>query len=422
MAGSLAGLGGNAPSDQSPVPWIADQAGQSEPTGQAEQTRGPDLQLGDVAVRIQGSLEQAFESFLAWLNTNSDQALLAGAIALAVFFLLRLVKSFMAGLLQRIGKDGQRAWASLSARTLNATNSLFLVVLAVYLGLLSSASPLGFKLFAQNVLLILLILQVAFWLRAFLDGLVSRKVAHDFEHGGALASAGKILTWLINTVVFSLALLLLLDNVGVDITTLIAGLGIGGIAIGLAAQGIFRDLFSALTILFDSPFRRGDFIQFADFLGEVEEIGLRSTRIRALTGEQVIIGNTNLLDKEIQNYGRMYRRRVQFTLGLIYQTSVEQLEKASSIIETAVRQQENVRFDRAHFTGFGTSALEFEIVYFVNSGDYNAYMDSHERILLEIARRFEAEGLRFAYPTRTLYLADPEGQPVSVRELIRPAA
>jgi small-conductance mechanosensitive channel len=193
---------------------------------------------------------------------------------------------------------------------------------------------------------------------------------------------------------------LILSNLGVDVTALIAGLGIGGIAVGLAAQGIVADLFAALSILFDKPFVRGDFIIFGNTLGEVEKIGLKTTRIRALSGEQVVISNENLLDEVIHNYRRMAERRVPFKVGIVYETPPNLVAEVPGLLRQAVASQGNIRFDRAHLVSFADSWLEFEVVYYVLDRDYNVFADTHQAVLLESLRLFAEHDISIAYPTR----------------------
>jgi len=213
----------------------------------------------------------------------------------------------------------------------------------------------------------------------------------------AFGFIGRLFLW-------TIVLLLILDNLGVDITSLIAGLGIGGIALALAAQNILGDLFASLSIMLDKPFVIGDFIIVDEYMGSIEQIGLKTTHLRSLSGEQLIISNADLLKSRIRNYKRMYERRVVFSLGVIYQTPYDKLKTIPAMVREIIEAQEQTRFDRAHFKEFGNSSLNFEIVYWVKNPDYNVYMDLHQAINMEIFRRFEEEGIVFAYPTQTLYL------------------
>ena len=205
-------------------------------------------------------------------------------------------------------------------------------------------------------------------------------------------------------VIWALAVVVFLDNLGFKISAIIAGLGIGGIAIALAAQAVLGDLFSYFSILFDRPFEVGDFIILDKYLGTIENIGIKTTRIRSLGGELVILSNTDLTSSRVRNYKKMDKRRVVFKLGVTYQTSLEQVKVIPGIIEKIIKDVKDTAFDRAHFFSYGDSSLVFEVVYYVMSRDYNIYMDIQQEINFAIKKEFEARGIEFAYPTQTLYL------------------
>jgi small-conductance mechanosensitive channel len=208
----------------------------------------------------------------------------------------------------------------------------------------------------------------------------------------------------IKVVIWGVGLTFLLDNLGFKISTVIAGLGIGGIAVAMAAQAVLKDLFSYLAILLDRPFEIGDFIIVGDFLGSVEHIGIKTTRVRSLGGEQLVFSNTDLTDSRLRNYKRMERRRVAFQLGVVYQTSLQHLKEIPAIIRKIIEGVADTTFDRAHFFSYGDFSLNFEVVYYVLSPDYNQYMDTQQKINLAINEEFEKRGIEFAYPTQTLFL------------------
>jgi small-conductance mechanosensitive channel len=196
---------------------------------------------------------------------------------------------------------------------------------------------------------------------------------------------------------------MILDNQEIEITPLIAGLGIGGVAVALATQNILGDLFASLSIVLDKPFVIGDFLSIDEFLGSVEKVGVKTTRVRSLSGEQLIFSNNDLLNSRIRNFGRMFERRVVFTVGVTYETPAEKLRRIPTIIRDAVEGHEKVRFDRAHFHKYGDSALIFETVYYVLSPDYNRYMDIQQDVNLTIFERFAEGEIDFAYPTQTIH-------------------
>lgn len=209
---------------------------------------------------------------------------------------------------------------------------------------------------------------------------------------------------LVNLVIWSIALIFMLDNLGVKISAVVAGLGIGGIAVALAAQAFLGDLFSYFAIFFDKPFEIGDFIIVGDKLGAVEYIGIKTTRVRALGGEQLIFSNHDLTNSRIHNYKKMERRRVVFKLGVIYQTSYDKLKQIPKIVKDIIDQQEDTTFDRGHFAAYGDFSINFEFVYYVTGADYNKYMDIQQAINLSIFEAFENEKIEFAYPTQTVFV------------------
>ena len=241
-------------------------------------------------------------------------------------------------------------------------------------------------------------------------GLVHRRAGHGGEDAVALGNAMGIITVLVNVVVWLLAAILILDNLGVNVTALVAGLGVGGIAIGLAAQGIFSDLFAALAILFDRPFRVGDTISYGTSTGTVEHIGLKTTRIRSLSGEQLVMANTKLLEQQVANLRRIEERRVVLNFGIVYQTPPDLLEALPSHMQAIVDAQADCRFDRAAFTGFGPSSLDFELIFFVTVPELEAMTAARQAVGFAIVRRFAVLGLEFAYPTQTTFTAAPDGR------------
>jgi small-conductance mechanosensitive channel len=210
----------------------------------------------------------------------------------------------------------------------------------------------------------------------------------------------------IKVVVWGVGLTFLLDNLGFKVSAVIAGLGIGGIAVALAAQAVLGDLFSYFAIFFDRPFEVGDFIIIGDFLGSVEHVGIKTTRLRSLGGEQIIFSNTDLTNSRVRNYKRMSRRRVVFKFGVVYQTLLENLKKIPGIVSDIIKHNPDADFDRAHFFSFADFSLVFEVVYYVNSPDYNKYMDVQQQINFALKEELEKLGVEFAYPTQTLYLND----------------
>jgi small-conductance mechanosensitive channel len=209
---------------------------------------------------------------------------------------------------------------------------------------------------------------------------------------------------LVNIVIWAIALVFLLDNLGVKISAVVAGLGIGGVAVALAAQAVLGDLFGYFVIFFDKPFEIGDFIIVGDKMGAVEQIGIKTTRLRAIGGEQLVFSNKDLTDSRVHNFKKMERRRVVFKLGVIYQTPSEKLKAIPQIVKSIIEKQNDATFDRGHFATYGDFSLDFEFVYYVTGADYTKYMDIQQAINMAIFETFEREKIEFAYPSQTLFV------------------
>lgn len=259
----------------------------------------------------------------------------------------------------------------------------------------------------QGLATVLLVLASVLFLLGIYQFVMARFMVSRQEDAGRL-QALRTVNFLVRLLVWIIAVVLVLDNFGVNITTLLAGLGIGGIAIALAAQTLLGDLFSGLVIFFDRPFELGDFISVGDLSGSVEHIGVKTTRIRSIGGEQLVLPNTDLTSSRIRNFKRLQRRRVSFRIGVAYETPTKALREIPGWIEQIVCAEKNATFDRAHFTSYSESSLQYEIVFFIESSDYLVYMDTLQAVNLAIKERFEEEGILFAYPTRTVYMKPQE--------------
>ncbi|NJO12390.1 MAG: mechanosensitive ion channel family protein [Gammaproteobacteria bacterium] len=290
-------------------------------------------------------------------------------------------------------------------QVVSRTTLVFLFVLALFVGAQWLTKGPTTERVLTSALTIALFWQAGVWAveatAAWLDRKRRRSVATDRAAVGSLGIIGFIL----NVVIWALVLLLTLDNLGIDITALVAGLGIGGIAVALAVQNVLGDLFASLSITLDRPFVVGDFLAVGEFLGSVEYIGIKSTRLRSLSGEQIIMSNSDLLSSRVRNYGRMSERRVVFATSVTYETPIEQVERIPSLIREIVESGSNTRFDRSHFARHAAASLDFETVYFVLSADYNRYMDIQQAINIRLHREFAARGIEFAYPTQKLLIA-----------------
>ena len=294
-----------------------------------------------------------------------------------------------------------------AADALRRTRTFFLLFVSLYAAsrvlVLSDSAETALRFIGVIVVTV----QAAVWGTVVINTLIRRQMARRMEEDAATATTINALGFIIRLTFYTLLILLGLSNLGFDVTALIAGLGIGGVAVALALQNILGDLFASLSIVLDRPFVIGDFIVVGDMSGTVEYVGLKTTRVRSLSGEQLVFANGDLLSARVRNFKRMYERRIVFKLGVTYQTPRAQLEQIPTMIRSAIESQEKVRFDRAHFAAYGDSALMFEVVYIVLAPEYNLYMDIQQAINLAIHRSFEAAGIEFAYPTQTVFLARP---------------
>lgn len=335
--------------------------------------------------------------------------LAAVVAAVALFGLLRLLLSQLLQRLRRLSERTHTVADDVLVEVLGSTKSPFVLVLAIFgASLLLDLPDLAADL-RRWVVVIALTIQAGLWgqrsVTAWLEVQQNRLIETD--PGAVNTLQG--LSYVVRGALWAAVILLMLDNLGYNVSALLAGLGIGGIAIALALQNVLGDLFASLSITLDKPFVTGDFIVVGDLLGTVSHIGLKTTRVTSLSGEQLVFSNADLLNSRIRNFKRMSERRVVFSFGVLYQTPVSELEEIPAIVREIVETTDTTRFDRAHFKEFGDSAYRYEVVYYVLEPDYNLYMDRQQRINLELCRRFEERGIEFAYPTRTLHLASDTG-------------
>ncbi|MEX1140039.1 MAG: mechanosensitive ion channel family protein [Bacteroidota bacterium] len=336
---------------------------------------------------------------------NSVRAwLLAFGVAVATIVAVRLLKGLFVRSIAKLTPATFDGIQDLLGDVLGRTKFFLVFVIAVYAGASTLILPGAFERAVAVAAVIAALLQIGLWGNAIITFWIGKIVQRKIQHDAAGATTMTALGFLGRVVLWTGLLLFALDNLGVNITGLAAGIGIGGIAIALAVQSILGDLFASLSIVLDKPFVIGDFIIVDEYLGTVEHIGLKTTRVRSLSGEQLVFSNADLLNSRIRNYKRMFERRVVFEVGITYQTPLEKVEALSGMIQAIIEDQPKVRFDRAHFKNFGDSSLVFESVYYVKSAEYNDFMDTQERINLAIMKQFVEQGIDFAYPTRTLFV------------------
>lgn len=339
-----------------------------------------------------------------WMSANSADIAIAMLIGIGIYLLLEFARGLGMRLRNRTDPLGL---APIIGRVFAKTGRFFMIMVSAKL-VAGHASPPAFIAEAINVLFIVsAVFQGAIWLRELIMGVLERR-ANDAASGETLANAMGIIRLIVTVAIFAIATVVVLDNLGVNVTGLVAGLGIGGIAIGLAAQGIFSDLFAALSIIFDRPFVKGETITYDQTTATVERIGLKSTRLRALTGEKKIISNTNLLGKEITSYVELDHRRLSFALSIIYQTDPDLADRIPRMLREIV-EAHGAQFVRSGFIGFGQSSLDFELLFDVYSADYEHIYQVRHAIGLAILRRFAEAGVELAYPTQTTFTAAPDG-------------
>ncbi len=338
------------------------------------------------------------KSFLG--NDPLTWAITIGATAL-LFVIFLMASRILVRKLKKLAEKTDTKVDDLLAEVLSRTSTLTLFVMSAVIGSNALVLRPAMESALQQTLWLAMLLQVGLWGNGAVSFWLERSIQDDSGVPTTTATMTAI-GFVARLALWSIVVLVGLGNLGVDITGLIAGLGIGGIAVALALQNVLGDLFASLSIVLDKPFVIGDFIVVDQLAGTVEYIGLKTTRIRSLSGEQLIVSNADLLRSRIRNFKRMQERRILFQFGVTYQTPADMMAKISGIARQVVEQQAGVRFDRAHFKEFGESALVYECVYYVLSPDYNAYMDAQQAINIGLARALQAAGIEFAFPTRTL--------------------
>ena len=327
------------------------------------------------------------------------------SIAIGLYFLIILIKYLT---VKNISKKVATSETNLDNLFLNLFENIkkyYIASFAIYIGLLQIELATNVRSNIDKAFILITIFQIAQLASIVITFIINKRLQSKAEDNLELASTINLLSLAIKLVVYSILFLVALNNLGVDVTALIAGLGVGGIAVALALQNILTDLFSSLTIVLDKPFIVGDFIVINELSGTIENIGLKTTRLKSISGEQLIFGNTDLLKSRIKNYKRMSERRILQNIKVTYQTSLEQLEIIPGIVKTILESIEDVRFDRCHFLRFQDSSLEFELVYWVISPDYVKYADCAQIINLKIFQEFIKNKIDFAHPTQTLFLA-----------------
>ena len=340
-----------------------------------------------------------------FLDNDLKSWLLGAVTAVGIFLITLLIRRILKGRVKALVHRSTTGVDDFLGPLLDETRWFSLLALGIWLGAQFLQLPGEIQFWFSRVIQIMFTIQLGFWGVGVINYYVTRnvdlKIAEDQGDDAttldAMGLIGKIALWVILA-------LIILDNLDVEISSLVTSLGIGGIAVALAVQNILGDLFSSLSITLDKPFSIGDFIAVDDFEGYVEDIGLKSTRVRALSGEEVVFSNTDLLKSRIRNYKKMEERRISFTIGLVYGIEGEVLERIPGMIREIIEPIPETRFERAYFKNLGEYSLDFSVVYYVLVPEYAAYLDIQQRINLALYRRFEEAGIEFAYPTQTVLM------------------
>ncbi|MBW0145424.1 mechanosensitive ion channel domain-containing protein [Sphingomicrobium clamense] len=360
----------------------------------------------ETAERFERPIEQTIE----WLAENWQGLSIGALVALGIVGLMLIARTI--GRRYQDRHPERTSFKDIIASVFAKTTLIFMVVAASNIVIHYTKVPATIDRLFDIAFIVVAALQGAIWARELILGIITSKVAEDDDPESTLANALSLIRVLVSIAAFAIAILIILDNLGVDVGPLIAGFGIGGIAIGLAAQGIFSDLFAALSIVFDKPFKKGDTITYGGVggtVGTVEKVGMKSTRIRSVTGEQVVINNTKLLDQEVSNINEAFKRRRTIPFGVIYQTSPKKLKQMRALCEEALSGFDEIEIVRCVCTGFGDSSINFELVYEHESTDFNEIVGTQSLIHITMLEIFSREGIEFAYPTQTTFTSAPDG-------------
>lgn len=362
---------------------------------------------------------EAASQMLSWIGSGQRDALIAVALITGLTVLQWFIRWGVLKGIVRIPRVDDYSIAAVIQRVIKRIHVYFMLAIAFAITDAVLPLPAAVSGFVKVVVVLASVLQLAEMVQEFAVSAIQRNVHRNTSDAVALASAYNVIKWFITAVVWSIAILLILSNIGTDVTALLAGLGIGGVAIGFAAQGVFRDVFSSLSIVIDKPFQVGDMVRYNDTWGAIEEIGLKTTRIRARSGEQIVISNTNLLDCEIHNMQRMARRRLETGFGVIYQTDPALAEQIPDIVADVVKNVQGVEFERCGMSGFGPSSLDYDLSFFSLHPDFNRSMAARSRVLLALLAAFKKYGIEFAYPTQTLYIEGVEQPAEPIRAIFK---
>lgn len=336
-------------------------------------------------------------------NPLSSWAMALGAGVLC-FVALALLRYVVSRFLSRLRNSLGRPWLDAASQAVGQIHSWVLIILAASVAMRFLDLSDRVDIMAQRLVVAAIAIQLAFTSTILLRFIVGPLIARNLGHGSGQPNSIAALMVVLQVFAYVLIFLWALDNVGVNVSALLTGLGIGGIAVALALQNILGDLFASLTIALDHPFTVGDSVQVGTLSGKIERIGLKTTRIRSVTGEQIVFSNNDLLASRIQNLQDMPERRVLIRLGVVCETPTEKLKEIPQLIAGIIRPLSELRFDRVHLAAIGASSIDYELVYFVRSSNYELHMNRQQEILLGILDAFRTKGISLAYPTQTIFV------------------
>lgn len=329
-----------------------------------------------------------------WMNI----AIIVG-VTVASYLILQTVLRIITNRLHKLAKGSKSGFVGIAAEMLSRTSHLLLIALSLLISLKIAQLPDRWETAMAHGWFVVLAFQIALWMdtaaRLWMESLTRDGKARN-------PVTTTIIGIMIRIVIWTMMLLSILANLGVDITAMVASLGVGGIAIALAVQTLLSDIFASMSIGVDKPFEIGDFVVFGEVAGTIEHIGLKTTRIRALSGEQIVCANADLLKQILHNYKRMNTRRIVFKFGITYSTPADKVREVAALVKRIVDNVENASFDRAHFLAFDDSQLTFEVVYIMQVSDYNTYMDAQQEINLQLLEGIREMDVQFAFPTRSV--------------------
>lgn len=358
-------------------------------------------------MNVTEKIERTSSTATRWFADNSVDLLLALLAGTVIAILLLGLRAYGSKLVR--DRSGDRHWQVLAGRVLAKTRIAFIVLCAAALVSHPAAIPANLQRGIDILFTIAAAVQGAIWARALVLGLIQQRLG-ETDQASTFGTAVGLIRALVTVALFAIALILILDNLGVNVTGLVAGLGIGGVAIGLAAQGVFKDLFAALAIIFDKPFRRGEAIKFDAFSGHVEHIGLKSTRIRSVEGEEIVIANAILLDKVLLNQSAIVQRRIVLRLAFVYQSDPHAISQLADLVRGLAERHEHVSFVRAGLIGIGTSSLDFEAELRFAAADFDLFFRTRAQIIAELLGAVSEAALQLAYPAQTSFTAAPDGR------------